>query len=98
MAIRDKVRADLGNVTILSVDTSADYAFARVFVEIQGDETERQRALAELERAGGFLRTEIASRVKLRQTPQLRFSLDRGRDNANRVEELLNQINSGNKE
>lgn len=89
VALRERAEnASFLDVTILRVETSADYAVARVFV--QCDES----ALRELEKASGFLRNEIASRVKLRQTPQLRFMLDKGRENADRVEELLAQINS----
>jgi ribosome-binding factor A len=46
-----------------------------------------------LERASGFLRNEIAQNVKMKQAPRLRFILDKGIENAARVEELLAQIN-----
>ena len=95
VTLRDKVdNAALRGVTVLNVETSADFSFARVYIEAAGTDAEKQQVMAELERASGFLRNEIASRVKLRQTPALRFMLDRGRENANRVEELLAQINS----
>jgi len=94
VTLREKMATDFSAVTILNVDTSADYAFARISVEVSGDDVTKNNVFAELERASGFLRNEIASRVKLRQTPQLRFVLDRGRENASRVEELLNQISS----
>lgn len=85
----------LADVMILSVDTAADMSIARILVDIKGDEIERQKIMAELERASGMLRNEIASRVKMRQIPNLRFILDKGRANAERVEELLAQINGG---
>jgi len=86
---------DFSAVTILNVETTSDFSLARVHVEISGDDVEKGNVMAELEKASGFLRNEVASRVKLRQTPSLRFVLDRGRENATRVEELLAQINSG---
>jgi ribosome-binding factor A len=92
ITLRDKMREDFTNVTILGVETSADYSVAKVFVEIAGDEVMKKRTFAELDKAGGFLRNEVANRVKLRLTPQLRFILDRGRENTARVEELLLQI------
>jgi len=94
VALRDKTTTDFSNVTVLSVETSADFAFARVHVEISGDEVTKSQTFAELEKASGFLRNQVASKTNLRQTPSLRFVLDRGRENASRVEELLNQINS----
>ena len=83
---------DMSGVSIISVDTSPDYSVCRVHVDISGDEAAKQQTFAELERASGFLRGEIAKSVRMRQTPQLRFLLDRGRENAERVEELLSQI------
>ena len=95
VTLRDKADSlALRHVTVLSVETSADFSFARVHVEITGDERTKAETMAQLERASGFLRSEISARVKLRQTPQLRFVLDKGRENANRVEELLAQINN----
>jgi len=98
VTLRDKMSNDaLRGVSILNVETSADYAFARVFVEIEGSDADKQRSMGELEKSAGFLRNEVASRTSLRNTPQLRFVLDRGRENASRVEELLSQINSESK-
>ncbi|MCL2756162.1 MAG: 30S ribosome-binding factor RbfA [Firmicutes bacterium] len=94
VTLREKMQNEhFAGVTILNVETSADYAFTKVFVEIDGNDAEKTKAMSELEKSAGFLRSELASRVKMRQTPQLRFHLDRGRENANRVEELLAQIN-----
>ena len=90
--------AALQNVTVQKVETSADFAHAKVFVDVAGTEEDKQRAMAELERSAGFIRNEIAQRVKLRQTPRLRFMLDRGRENADRVEEVLAQLNAGKKD
>ncbi|MCL2846927.1 MAG: 30S ribosome-binding factor RbfA [Firmicutes bacterium] len=94
------IQQKLGNdalvgVHVLGVDTSSDFSVARISVEIPGDDAAKRRGIQELERASGFIRNEIASRVQLRQTPQLRFILDRGAENASRVEELLQQIGKG---
>ena len=85
----------LVGVTVLSVETSSDLSTSRVHIEVSGDEAEKKRAITELEKSAGFLRTEIAGNVKMRQAPNLRFILDRGRESADRVNELLNQIKAG---
>jgi len=90
-------REDLHGVTLLGVDTSADFAWCNVSVDVIGDDARKQEVLKTLGGAAAFLRKEISDNVRLRTTPQLRFILDKGRDNANRVEELLAKINEGNK-
>lgn len=78
-------------VTVLDVATTNDFSECKVFVEIMGSPAEQQAALEALQNASGFVRTEV-SILSLRSTPRIRFVLDKGRDNANRVEELLAQI------
>ena len=73
---------------VIEVQTSADLSTAKVFVTAE---------LENLENVATFLRGEIARRMNLRNTPKLKFIRDRGRENATRVEELLGQINKGNK-
>jgi len=68
---------------VVDVKTTADLSEAKVFVTAE---------LEKLEEAAGYLRTEI-SKMNLRHTPKIRFVKDRGRENAARVEELLEQIN-----
>ena len=72
---------------IVEVNTSADLSEAKVFVTAE---------LEALEEASGFLRSEIARRLNLRNTPKIKFIKDRGRENTARVEELLQQIKGGN--
>jgi len=95
LALRDKMgNHHLAGVTVRMVETTSDFSLARVFVQVSGDEAEKSRVMSELDRASGALRNHVAMRVTMKRIPELRFILDRGRDNANRVDELLAQINS----
>jgi ribosome-binding factor A len=87
---------DIYGVSILEVKTSADISEAKVFVAIASDdEREKTRIFNALQSAAGFLRGEIARNMNLKNTPKIRFVLDKGGDNARRVEELLKVINEG---
>jgi len=72
-----------------------DLRIAKVYVrllEAQPEERKKKALLSGLERAKGFLRREVAQRVKLRYAPELRFywddAVDRGRD----IESVLTEI------
>ena len=56
------------------------------------DEKIRKAALTALDRARGMLKRELASRVKTRIVPELRFFYDEGQDRQMRVEALLHEI------
>ena len=68
---------------VVDVKTGADLSECKVF------ETSE---LEVLEKSASYLRSEIAKRLNLKHTPKLRFILDKGRENAARVEELLDVI------
>ena len=73
---------------VVEVKTSADLSETKVFVTAE---------VEIMEGAASFLRTEIARLMNLRNTPKIRFIKDKGRDNATRVNELLDQISKGKK-
>ena len=86
IAIQQKMKDDaLANVIITRVETTADIGQTTVYVN---------GYLNALERASGTLRNEIAQNVKMKQAPRLKFVLDKGIENAARVDELLAQIKS----
>ncbi|MGB6544565.1 MAG: 30S ribosome-binding factor RbfA [Candidatus Acidiferrales bacterium] len=63
----------------------------RVFVSVRGDEAEDKRVLAGLNAASGFIRHELASRLRLRRAPELLFVIDRSEEYSQHIEELLRE-------
>ena len=63
-------------LSIVRVDVSNDFSFAKVYYSMlngQGNEKDVRNALKS---AAGYIRRELGNRVRLRQTPELRFELD----------------------
>lgn len=67
-------------VSVTAVDVSADLKFAKVFYSTLGkcDEKEVKEGLKS---AHGFIRSQIAHRLNLRQTPEFTFVKDRSAEN-----------------
>jgi ribosome-binding factor A len=95
VAINEKLNdGDIYGVDVLSVSVGADLGEAKVYIALSAnDPEEQQRVFNALRSAGSYLRGEVAAGLNLKHTPRLRFILDRGRENAERVEELLKIIN-----
>lgn len=100
--IADQLRAELTQLlmrevrdprvrlaTVSHVEVSADLSHALVRVSALGDEAQRVAVIEGLDRARGFLRRELAHRLSLRTTPELRFVLDRGAEHSERINEIL---------
>lgn len=68
----------LGTVTVSGATVSRDLGYADIYVTLLGEqEPERiKENLQVLKRASGFLRSQIAKRIKLRHVPELRFHFD----------------------
>jgi ribosome-binding factor A len=77
---------------VSEVHVSPDLRHARVLVSTVGDEAARDGAVAALRHAAGFLRRQLAPRLRLRAIPELDFHLDRGAEHSVRIAEILENL------
>lgn len=82
----------IGFVTITGVEVTGDLSQAKVYLSIFGSEEQQKDSLRALEKAKGFMRTEIGRRVRLRHTPELLFKIDESVEYGSRIESLLTKI------
>lgn len=78
----------VGMVTLTSVDVSPDMSHAKVFFTLL-DTSNLDAVLQGLARASGFLRSQLAKRVKLYSIPELRFQYDETIERADRLSRLI---------
>ena len=81
----------LGFVTVVRVELAHDLGYARVHVGVLGDEREREKSLAALRSAAGFVRRELGRRLRIHHTPEIDFRYDKGLDATDRVARLLQE-------
>jgi len=88
---------ELGFVTLTAVRLSPDRSVAKVYFTVlpaNGGDQEAQDGLTRkaLGRAAGFLRSQLATRLKMRRVPELRFFPDGTLEDGNHMETLLAEI------
>jgi len=83
----------IGFVTVTGVEVTGDLSLARVYLSILGSEEEKAETLKSLQRAKGFLRTELGRRIRLRLTPEIEFRFDSSIEYGSRIEALLHELN-----
>jgi ribosome-binding factor A len=81
----------IGLVNVSEVHLAPDSRSARVFVVVQGSADEGDRTLDGLNAARGYIRHELAERLKLRRAPELFFQVDRSHEYQARIDELLDR-------
>ncbi|MBK6618722.1 MAG: 30S ribosome-binding factor RbfA [Nitrosomonas sp.] len=78
-------------VTLTGVEVTRDYSHAKVFFSVLGEAENVQSAKEGLEHANGFLRSQLARKIKLRVTPQLHFLYDESIERGVRLSKLIDE-------
>jgi ribosome-binding factor A len=77
--------------TVTDVRLTPDLGTARVFVSFLGDAESKAESLAALNQAAGFVRRQLAPRLRTRRVPTIVFALDDLLERGNRIEKLLKE-------
>ena len=92
MLIREISDPRLHQIFVTDVKVDRELAFADIYVSAVEGVGRSQEILAGLKSASGFLRRALAGRVELRAFPRLRFHWDPTPENADHIENLLDQL------
>ena len=92
--LSDIIRIELkdprvGMITIIDVEVTRDQSHAKVFFTSLGDPSKVHDAAKGLQHAAGFLRSELAHRMKLRIVPQLQFQYDESVERGMHLSQLI---------
>jgi len=81
----------IGFVTITRAEVTPDLRHAKILFGVLGDSAQRDKTLAGLRQAAGFIRREVGKRLRLRFTPELTFQYDVGIEATDRVARILEE-------
>ena len=84
----------LQEITLTEVEMSPDLHQAKVFYVVR-ENVDRVQVQIALDKALGFIKTEVARENLFRLMPEFHFLLDPGLDRAARLEELLKEAGVG---
>jgi ribosome-binding factor A len=81
----------VGLVTLTGVELSRDQSHAKVFFTVLGSTSDSGDSLEGLQRAAGFLRSELARRLTTRKVPELHFTFDESVERGVRLSQLIDE-------
>lgn len=91
--MRESKDPRIHDVTLTAVEVTPDLEQAKVwFTLLRGDPAEATRAL---NHAAGYLRSELAHRLRLRNMPRLSFKFDESVERGARLSRLIDQAVEG---
>ena len=80
-----------GMISVTRVKVTSDLKFAKVSVSILNSKNMKE-TLAGLKKSAGFIRSELAKRVNLRNTPEIIFELDDSMEYGAKIDNILKDI------
>lgn len=97
MLLRDVKDPRIQFVSVTGVELTDDMSYAKIFVSLYGPEEKQEEAWKALQKALGFLRTEIAKRIRLRFAPALVLEKDTSLEYGAHIQSILDKINKEDK-
>ena len=82
---------DYGFLTITKVIVSRDLKQAKVYISVFVKE-KRELVINKIQSILGFIRSELAHRIKIKFTPELKFFIDDSIDYVEKIEGLIDRI------
>ena len=80
-----------GLISVTKVKVTQDLKFAKVYVSILNSKNLKD-TLAGLKKSAGFVRSELARTVNLRNTPEIIFELDDSLEYGAKIDSILKDI------
>lgn len=85
-------RIDFSSVSVTRVDVAQDISHARVYISVLGSEEKQAETMQALQKARGYIRSELAQAIQIRHAPDLEFRLDRSIEHGIRISSLLDSL------
>lgn len=79
--------------TIMRVETSPDLTNAKVHISVLEGEEACKNAIKALNNAQGHIRGELSKKLHIRRSPEFAFVRDEGAAYAQKIDEILRDIN-----
>ena len=78
--------------SVVAVEVAPDLKSCKAWISVLGNEEVRENTLQGLKSAEGFIRTQLAKKVNLRNTPQIFFVLDQSIEYGVRMSKLIDEV------
>ncbi|MCD7779021.1 MAG: 30S ribosome-binding factor RbfA [Clostridiales bacterium] len=79
-------------VSVLKVETTQDLKYCKIYISVLGDDETVKNSMTALNSAKGFIRSRLASRINLRNTPELIFKYDDSLVYGMHISKILNTL------
>ena len=97
-ALSEIIRSELKDpwihpmTTVVMASVTPDLKFCKAYISVLADEETAKDTIRGLKSAEGFIRTQLAKKVNLRNTPEISFVLDQSIEYGVRMSRLIDEV------
>ena len=81
--------------TVMAVEVAPDLKSCKAFISVLGDVQSQEDTLKGLNSAMGYIRNQLAKKINLRNTPEIRFIMDQSVEYGINMSKLIDEVNAG---
>lgn len=78
--------------TVVSVEVTPDLKYCKAYISVLGDEESGKDTIKGLKSAEGYIRRDLARRINLRNTPEMKFILDQSIEYGVAMSHLIDEV------
>ena len=78
--------------SVVAVEVTLDLKYCKAYISVLGDEEAGKATIEGLRSAASFVRRELAHRVNLRNTPEIKFILDQSIEYGVNMSKLIDEV------
>ena len=78
--------------SVVAVEVAPDLKTCKAYISVFGDEKAQADTIKGLQSAEGFIRTQLAKKINLRNTPDVTFVLDQSIEYGVRMSRLIDDV------
>ena len=78
--------------SVISVEVAPDLKTCKAWISVYGDDRVAEDTLAGLRSAEGYIRRELARKINLRNTPEIRFIVDQSIAYGVKMSKLIDEV------
>lgn len=79
--------------SVIAVEVAPDLKNCKAWISVLGDEKVQKDTLAGLRSAEGYIRSQLAKKINLRNTPEIQFIMDQSIEYGVNMSKLIAEVN-----
>ena len=79
--------------SVVAVEVAPDLKTCKAWISVLGNEESQKDTLAGLKSAEGYIRNQLARKINLRNTPEIRFIIDQSIEYGVNMSKMIDEVN-----